>query len=63
MIMLEAIITEGSSGIEGVGEGSEEVEGLDVGVDAFGLGIAWGLGPVKKGTKLTFPRLKSFLKS
>jgi hypothetical protein len=47
---------------ESVGEG--ELVGGRVGVDV-GVGVAGasGFGAVKKGTKLTVPLLKSFLKS
>lgn len=45
-----------------VGEGVDS-DGLGVGMGAFGLGIAWELGVVKKGTKVTLPKLKSLLKS
>ena len=46
-----------NSGI-GVGLGESVGVGVDVGVVG-----ACGLGAVKKGTKLTIPKLKSFLKS
>ena len=43
----------------GVGDG----DAIVVDIEGFWLGNASGLGSVKKGTKFTVPKLKSFLKS
>ena len=65
------IIVAGNSGTVGVGVGDEVAVGVAVGFDDVGklvgddvgLAGASGFGVVKKGTKVTFPELKSFLKS
>jgi hypothetical protein len=51
------ITSQDSSGIAGVGDG------LTVVIEALILGTASGLGAVKKGTKFTVPKVKSYLKS
>ena len=57
--------TVGEGVMVGVVVGDGDVEGVcvGVGIDAFGSGIAWGLASVRKGTKFTVPKVKSFLLS
>lgn len=57
-------VGEGEGEGDGLGDGEGDGEGVRVGVGVgVGIGGAAGFGPVKKGTKLTVPKLKSFLKS
>jgi hypothetical protein len=59
---IKTTISDGNSGIEGVGV--EFVDWLGAGVvEGGGLGAAFGFGSARKGMKLTVPKLKSFLKS